>query len=144
MSAMPATEHVTLELESLADAGLKFTGHSGSFTVPFDSGAGATAVNPVRMLLLSLGACTGMDVISILRKQRQVVTGYEIVLRGERRAEHPRIFQTIEVVHRLKGRDLSAAAIEEAVRLSAAKYCTVSGQIGPTAAITHRVEIVPA
>lgn len=144
MSAPPATEHVTLDLESLEGTGLEFTGHSGSLTVPFDSGPDARAVNPARMLLLSLGACTGMDVISILRKQRQAVTGYEIVLNGDRRAEHPRTYHTIEVLHRVKGRDLSAAAVEEAVRLSATKYCTVNAQIAPTAAITHRFEILPA
>jgi putative redox protein len=144
MSAPPAPEHLTLDLESLEGTGLKFTGHSGALTVPFDSGPGAQAINPARMLLLSLGACTGMDVISILRKKRQVVTGYEIVLDGERRAEHPRTYHTIVVVHRLEGRDLDPAAVEEAVRLSATKYCTVNAQIAPTAAITHRFEILAA
>lgn len=144
MTHPPGTEAVSLELESLANTGLRFTGHSGALTVPFDSGPEAQAVNPARMLLLSLGACTGMDVISILRKKRQAVTGYEIALRGERQGEHPRVYRTIEVVHRVRGRDLSAAAVEEAVRLSATKYCTVNAQIGTTAAITHRVEVLPA
>ena len=140
----PAPEHVSLDLESLEGTGLRFTGHSGPLTVPFDSGPDAQAVNPVRMLLLALGACTGMDVISILRKQRQAVTGYRIGLRGERWAEHPRTFHTIEVVHRVQGHDLSPAAVEEAVRLSATRYCTVHAQIALTAAITHRFEILPA
>lgn len=144
MTTPPAPETLSLDLESLEGTGLRFTGHSGSLTVPFDSGPDAQAVNPARMLLLALGACTGMDVISILRKKRQAVTGYQIALRGERRAEHPRTYHTIEVVHRLRGHDLSAAAVEEAVRLSATKYCTVNAQIAPTAAITHRFEIVPA
>ena len=144
MTTPPTPEIVSLDLQSLGDTGLRFTGHSGSLTVPFDSGPDAQAVNPARMLLLSLGACTGMDVISILRKQRQAVIGYEIALRGERRTEHPRTYHTIEVVHRVTGRDLSATAIEEAVRLSATKYCTVNAQIAPSAAITHRFEIVPA
>ena len=137
-------ENVSLDLESLGDTGLRFTGHSGSLTVPFDSGPDAQAVNPARMLLLALGACTGMDVISILRKKRQAVTGYQIALHGERRAEHPRTYHTIEVVHRVRGHDISAEAVEEAVRLSATKYCTVNAQIAPTAAITHRSEVLPA
>ena len=144
MSTPPTPENVSLELQSLEGTGLRFTGHSGALTVPFDSGPDAQAVNPARMLLLSLGACTGMDVISILRKQRQAVTGYEIALHGERRAEHPRTYHTIEVVHRVTGHDLSAAAVGEAVRLSATKYCTVNAQIAPTAAITHRFEILAA
>jgi putative redox protein len=144
MRTPPAPEIVSLDLQSLEGSGLRFTGHSGSLTVPFDSGRDAQAVNPVQMLLLSLGACTAMDVIAILRKQRQAVTGYEVAMRGERRAEHPRSFHTIEVVHRLRGHDLSAAAAEEAVRLSTTKYCSVSAQIAPTAAISHRVEILAA
>ena len=144
MTTPPKTEIVSLELESLEGTGLKFVGHSGALTVPFDSGPDVQAINPVRMLLLSLGACTGMDVISILRKKRLVVTGYEIALRGERRAEHPRSYHTIDVVHRVRGHDLNLAAVEEAVRLSATKYCSVSAQIAPTAAITHRTEILPA
>ena len=144
MSAPPKPEDLSLELDSVAGTGLRFTGHSGALTVPFDSGPEAQAVNPVRMLLLSLGACTAMDVISILRKKRQAVTGYEIRLHGERRAEHPRIFLRIEVVHRVRGHGVSAAAVEEAVQLSVTKYCSVSGQIAPTAAITHRVEVIAA
>ncbi len=138
------TETVSLALETVEGVGLRFTGTSGPFGVTFDSGPGAAALNPIRMLLLSLGACTGMDVISILRKQRQAVTGYEILMTGQRRAEHPRIFVTIEVLHRLRGRDLSAAAIDEAIRLSSTKYCSVSGQIGATASIVNRFEILPA
>ena len=70
-------EDVSLELESI-DHGLRFAGHSGSFNLVIDSGPGAVAPNPVRLLMLSLGACVGMDVISILRKKRQKVTGYEV------------------------------------------------------------------
>ena len=143
-TAPPKPEDLSLELDSVEGTGLRFTGHSGALTVPFDSSPQPVAVNPARMLLLSLGACTGMDVISILRKKRQAVTGYEIRLHGVRRAEHPRIYLTIEVLHRVRGHDVSAAAVEEAVQLSATKYCTVSGQIAPTVAITHRVEVIAA
>ena len=137
-------EDVTLELATIEGTGLRFTGHTGPFTVTLDSGPEAQAPNPVRMLMLALGACTGMDVISILRKKRLVVTGYEIAVHGDRKPDHPRIFLTIEVVHRVRGRTLSAAAVEEAVHLSATRYCTVNAQIGSTATITHRVEILPA
>jgi len=142
--AVRPPEQVRLELETVEGEGLRFAGHSGDFTVTLDSGPGAVAPNPVRMLMLALGSCTGMDVISILRKKRQAVTGYEIVVTGQRRAEHPRYFLTLELTHRLRGRDLSRAAAEEAVRLSATKYCTVSAQISGTATITNRVEILPA
>ena len=134
-------EAVSLELESI-DTGLRFAGHSNSFDLVVDSGPGAVAPNPVRLLMLALGACTGMDVISILRKKRLTVTGYSIGVSGQRRAEHPRTFTNLEVVHRVRGRDVTAAAVEEAVRLSATRYCTVTAQIGNSATITHRVEVV--
>ena len=138
------TETVSLALETVEGTGLRFAGRTGPFTVTFDSGPGSTAPNPVRTMLLSLGACTAMDVISILRKKRQTVTGYEVAMTGQRRGEHPRSFESIEIVHRLRGRDLSAAAIEEAIRLSATKYCSISGQVGATAKITNRFEILSA
>ena len=98
----------------------------------------------MEVLLVGLGGCTGMDVISILRKKRQVVLGYEVVLTGERRAEHPRSFTRIEVVHRLRGRELDPKAIEEAIRLSDTKYCSVHATLAPVVEIVSRFEIIPA
>src|SRR6185295_17161375 len=62
-----------------------------------------TAPTPMELILIALGGCCGADVVSILEKKRQRVTGYAIEVRGERRAEHPRIYTKIEVVHRLRG-----------------------------------------
>jgi putative redox protein len=105
---------------------------------------GEAGPNPVQTVLAALGACSAMDVISILRKKRQRVTGYEVHLQGERRAEHPRIFTRIEVVHLVHGHDLSADAIAEAIRLSDTKYCSVHGMLQATAEIVSRFEILPA
>jgi putative redox protein len=85
-----------------------------------------------------------MDVIGILRKQRQVVLGYEVAVLGERAAEHPRKFTRIEVVHRLRGRDLKPSCIEEAMRLSETKYCSVHATLAPAVEIVSRYEIIPA
>ena len=122
------------------------------FAMRFESGAvidteptsTAAVANPVDLVLGALGACAAIDVIGILRKKRQVVLGYEIAVRGERRAEYPRVFTRIEVVHRVRGRDLSPAAIEEAIRLSDSKYCSVHGMLEGTAEIISRFEILPA
>mgnify|MGYP001589075818 FL=1 len=85
-----------------------------------------------------------MDVISILRKKRQQVTGYEVVVNAERRMnEHPKLYTKIEVVHRVRGRDISPVAVEEAVRLSDTKYCAVHAMLGPGVPIASRYEIVP-
>jgi putative redox protein len=108
---------------------------------PISSAAGAT---PVELVLAALGGCSAMDVIGILRKKRQAVEGYEVVVEGERREEHPRIFTRIELIHRLRGRDLSPAAVEEAIRLSDTKYCSVHAMLEGRAEITSRFEILPA
>jgi putative redox protein len=83
-----------------------------------------------------------MDVISMLRKKRLDITAYEVLVGGERRDEHPRIFTRIDVLHRLRGHDIPRQAVVDAVELSHHKYCTVSAQIGTTAEIVHRIEIV--
>jgi putative redox protein len=113
-------------------------------TITLDSGKDVDEASPVETMLVALGACGGMDVIGILRKKRQVVLGYEVLVRGERRDEHPRIFTRIEVVHRLRGRNLNPAAVEEAIRLSDTTYCTVHAIMAASATIESRFEIVPA
>ena len=112
-------------------------------TFLMDSAREPRGVNPVQTLLAALGGCCGMDVIEILRKKRQDVTGYEVVLTGERRDEHPRAFTRIEVLHRVRGRNLSASAVEEAMRLSDTKYCSVYATLRPSVELTSRYEIVP-
>jgi putative redox protein len=131
-----------LDLETMQGDGLRFraTNDAGR-SLLLDSGPDAVAPSPVDALLAALGGCSGMDVIAILRKMRQVVTAYELELVGTRREEHPRAFTAIEVVHRFTGRGLSAAAIEEAIRLSDTKYCSVHATLVPGVAVTSRWEI---
>ena len=112
--------------------------------VPVDPSSSPAAANPVELVLVALGGCSAIDVIGILRKKRQAVLGYEVVIEAERRTEHPRIFTRIELVHRVRGRDLSPAAIEEAIRLSDTKYCSVHAMLEGSATITSRFEITPA
>jgi len=100
-----------------------------------------TAPSPMELLLIALGGCTGADVFSILEKKRQRVTRYEIEVRAERRAEHPRIYTRIEVIHRLRGRAIDPRAVQHAVELSETKYCSVSAMLGAAAKITMRYEI---
>lgn len=132
-----------LTLKSL-EQGLRFDAVIGSFTVPFDSGSEATAPTPMQMVLAALGGCTAMDVISILRKKRQAVAGYEVALSGEKREEHPKHYSKIEIVHRVWGRNISPAAVEEAIHLSDTKYCSVHAMLEPRVEITSRFEILPA
>ena len=99
------------------------------------------APTPMELILIALGGCCGADVVSILEKKRQKVTGYEIEVRGERRAEHPRIYTKLEVVHRLRGRALDSKAVADAIHLSETKYCSVSGMLSAAATISMSFEI---
>jgi putative redox protein len=131
-----------LRLETL-EQGLRFRASTDSgFESVLDSGQGRVAANPVETLLTALGSCLSMDVISILRKKRQVVTGYEVILTGERREEHPRSYTRIEVLHRVTGQGVSRTAVEEAVRLSVERYCSVYHSLDPAIPITQRIEVL--
>ena len=79
--------------------------------------------------------------VSILEKKRQRVTGYEIEVRAERRAEHPRIYTRIEVVHRVRGHAIDQKAVEHAIELSETKYCSVSAMLGASAELSMTYEI---
>lgn len=100
-----------------------------------------TAASPMELLLVALGGCTGADVVSILEKKRQRITGYEIEVQAERRAEHPRIYTRIEVIHRLRGRAIDSRAVQHAVQLSETRYCSVSAMLGASAELSMRFEI---
>ena len=96
---------------------------------------------PMELILIALGGCMGADVVGILEKKRQVVTSYEIEVRGSRRDEHPRIYTRIEVVHRVRGRGVDPKAVARAVELSETKYCSVSAMIGATTEIVTSCEV---
>ena len=134
------TTNARLELEG---DGLVFRGFDDQGrSVVLDSGEHAIAPSPVVLLLLALGGCSGMDVIGILRKQRQQVSAYAIELHGTRRDEFPRSFTAIEVIHRVTGRGIDPGALAEAIRLSDTKYCSVHATLVPGVRITSRSEIV--
>ncbi len=100
------------------------------------------APTPMEMLLVAVGACTGVDVVSILEKKRQTVTDYRIEVSGERREEYPRAFTKIRVHHIVYGHDVSEQAVAQAIELSDTKYCSVAATIRPTVEITTSYEII--
>jgi putative redox protein len=96
----------------------------------------------MELLLLALGSCTGVDVISILRKKRQNVMGYQIEVRGQRREEYPRSYKRMEVHHIITGRNISEQSVAQAIKLSDQKYCSVAATFRPTAEIVSSFEII--
>lgn len=140
---MSESSNVETKIARLRYAGDEaFVAESGSGHALVTSfGQRHTAASPMELLLVALGGCTGADIVSILEKKRQRVTGYEIEVRGERRAEHPRIYTSIEVVHRVRGYAIDPKAVQHAIELSETKYCSVSAMLGAAAQITMRYEI---
>src|SRR5437588_11286821 len=102
------------------------------------------AATPMEVLLIALGSCTGVDVISILKKKRQRVTDYRIEVSGERREEHPHSYTRLFVKHVVTGRGVSEQAVARAVELSYQKYCSVAATLRGAAEIVTRFEIVEA
>ena len=139
-----STSTTHLELKTVEGNGLRFEVDTGKVVYTLDSGPDVSHPNPVQVILGAVAGCTGMDVISLLRKKRQQVTGYEIEVTAERREEHPRAFTKIDILHRVRGHDVSPAAVEDAIHLSDTKYCSVHAMLAPAVTLTSRYEILPA
>ena len=103
-----------------------------------------SAPSPIELLLVALGSCTGVDVVSILKKKREEVTAYRVEVRGQRRAEHPRSYKRMEVHHIVTGRNISKRSVAQAIELSEQKYCSVAATFRPTAEIVSSFAIIEA
>ncbi len=129
--------------------GMKFTARSGSgheltMDTSLDDGGENAGFSPMEMPLIALLGCTGMDVVSVLRKMRQDVTNYELSGHGVRAETHPKVFVTIAIEHIVTGAALSANSVRRAVELSATRYCSVGGMLQMTATITNTILLIDA
>jgi putative redox protein len=115
------------------------SGHE--ITIDTDS-ARHSAPSPMELLLVALGSCTAVDVVSILRKKREPVTDYRVEVSGQRREEHPRSYKRMEVHHIVTGRNISERSVAQAIALSEEKYCSVAATLRPTAEIVSSFEII--
>ena len=120
------------------------SGHSVTLDAPHVGGGEDLGFRPMELLLVGLAGCTGMDVISILRKQRQQVTGYEVRVLGVRAEEHPMVFVEITVEHVVTGHQIQPEAVARAIALSEERYCGAGAMLGKVAHLTHTSRIVEA
>lgn len=118
-------------------AGTDSTNHS----LVMSSSEEGTGLKPSDLLLLGLGGCTGIDVISILEKERQKVTDLEITVTGEQEPEPPWAFRHIEVKYLLRGKGLKEEAVRRAIQLSEEKYCSVKATISGVAKIASSFQV---
>lgn len=129
--------------------GLSFEGSADSgFTLPMGGSVADGGENdgfrPLELLLVGLGGCTGMDVISILKKKQQDVTNFEIKVHADRASDHPRVFTKIILEYVVTGHHVDPAAVDRAIELSATKYCSAQAMLGKVAEIEIQKTIVEA
>ncbi len=126
--------------------GLQFVGHGSLSNAAIvldgapDTGGAGTGLRPTEALLVSLAACTGMDVISILQKKREQVTGFYINVKSQRAQEHPKRFVRIELEFVVRGRNVAPEAVARSIELSQTKYCSVTHSLSAEILTTYRIE----
>jgi putative redox protein len=108
-----------------------------------DDAAGATGPKPIELVAAGLAGCTAFDVITVLRqKYRQKVTAYEVRVEADQAERPPQVFTVVRIHHVVSGFEIDAAAVEEAIRLSEEKYCSVGAMVQKTASFHTTYEIL--
>ena len=125
---------------------MKFVGTSDSgHEITLDAGAAVGGHNegarPLELMALSLAGCTAMDVISILKKKRQVVTGFKVEVHTEQADGHPKVFTSIHIKYIFHGHDVAPKAVERAMELSETRYCPAQAMLSAVAPTTMSYEI---
>ncbi len=134
---------VTLTLPG--KAGRQFVARTGGgHSFLMDDKDGASGPKPIEVVAAALAGCTAFDVITILRKKRQEVTGYEVFVEADQAQQAPMVFTEVRIQHVITGHDIDAAAVEDAIRLSEEKYCSVGNMVNKTAQFKTSYEIVHA
>lgn len=128
------------------ESGMKFMGKGPSgISLPMDAGVshggGDSGVRPMEMIALGLIGCQAMDVISILLKKREEVTGFEVRFDGPRSSEYPQVFTSADIVFIVTGKAVSESAVLRSIELSATKYCPAYAMLEPAFPMELRYEI---
>jgi putative redox protein len=118
------------------------SGHHGYLDSFPKEGQTSKGPTPMELLLVAVAGCTGMDIVDILRKKRLDIKGLEVQVTGTRAETYPMVYTELDVVYRVRGKDIPASAVEQAVKLSEEKYCSVGIMIGKAAKINSRYEII--
>ena len=118
------------------------SGHTITMDGAPDVGGRNLASRPMEVMLMGLGGCTAIDVVSMLKKQRQDIEGIDVSLVAERADDHPKVYTSVKLVYTVRGRNLNRAVIERAVSLSDEKYCSATAMFKKTAQVTHEIVVV--
>ena len=135
------TVRATLETGMRFDV-LTESGHHVILDAAEHNGGQNSGPQPMEMLLVALSSCSGMDIITILRKKRQEISVYELRVHGIRAEEHPKVFLDITVEHIFTGHNIKPEAVERAIELTEERYCGASAMLGKMATLKHTFLII--
>jgi putative redox protein len=137
-----ATEKVTINwLENMAFEA-EVNGHKIMLDASDAVGGENRGPRPKPLMMVALAGCTGMDVVSILKKMRVEVEAFNVVVEGDLTEEHPKQFSQMRVVYEFKGKNLPMDKLEKAVNLSEERYCGVSAMLKKAIGITTQISII--
>jgi putative redox protein len=132
---------MTIQAELTLTEGLQFVSRAGQGTaVVMDNPDGGSGASPMELMLMAIGGCTAMDVISILKKKRLAVSGFKVNISGARADDHPRRYTNIHIEYVVYGRDIKPEAVQRAIELSENKYCSATASLSATISNTYRIE----
>ncbi|NDJ53215.1 MAG: OsmC family protein [Chloroflexi bacterium] len=127
-------------LENLTFVGTDSTNHS----VVLSSAGDGVGMKPSELLMVSLGSCTGYDVINIMTKKREQISGLKITVSGEQLADPPWTFTKIHTHYQVTGKGLTEKSVADAVHLSKEKYCSVANTLAGSVEMTFDWEVIEA
>ena len=133
-----ATVTLVEGMQFMVDTG---TGHSFAVDGSLEAGGKHGGPRPMEVVAAGVAACTAMDVISILRKSKQKVTGLQVRVVGDRAAEHPKKFERLYVEYIVTGYGVAEDRVERAIELSETKYCSAMASLRPGVEITSSYKI---
>ena len=136
-----------MTVRATLETGMRFdvetgSGHHVLLDAAEHNGGQNSGPQPMEMLLVALAGCSGMDILTILRKKRQDITGYELRIHGMRAEEHPKVYLDITLEHIFSGYNIRPEAVERAIELTEERYCGASAMLGKTATIGHTFSII--
>ena len=145
--AIPRRQGPTTQVEIAWLGGMKFrandsNGHTVTVDAPEAEGEPYDGMVPGHLLLTSLAACSGIDVVNILKRQRQAITGLSIEVDGSQLPDPPWTWTEIRLAYRVRGAGLKRSAVERAIHLSETKYCSIGATLSGRAEISSTFEIV--
>ena len=135
------SESVDISLSGEMSFEVELDGYKFEIDAHEEFGGANKGPRPKSLMLASIAGCTGMDVVSILRKMKVMFDDFGIEVKGTLTGEHPKHFDTMHIIYKLKGKDIPVEKVEKAVNLSQDKYCGVTFSYKPTIEITHEIVI---